>query len=137
MGHGTDGRKSAARAYRYADTRVQKFQAAELAARLTFAEGHPTLTQLWLRRAVQNAPTPEIEEQLARDYARVRRENPFRFSITGGVKPYSNVNNGGNVGNHKLVVGTGYSEIRIYDVRAGEKPVHFYKLPNVENNDNN
>ena len=69
MGHGTDGRKSAARAYRYADTRVQKFQAAELAARLTFAEGHPTLTQLWLRRAVQNAPTPEIGEQLARDYA--------------------------------------------------------------------
>ncbi|MFG6512063.1 hypothetical protein ACGYLL_19975, partial [Sulfitobacter sp. M23905] len=67
MGHGTDGRKSAARAYRYADTRVQKFQAAELAARLTFADGHPTLTQLWLRRAVQNAPTPEIEEQLARD----------------------------------------------------------------------
>ena len=94
MGHGTDGRKSAARAYRYADNRVQKFQAAELAARLTFAEGHPTLTQLWLRRAVQNAPTPEIEEQLARDYARVRRENPFRFSITGGVKPSSNVNNG-------------------------------------------
>ena len=94
MGHGTDGRKSAARAYRYADTRVQKFQAAELAARLTFADGHPTLTQLWLRRAVQNAPTPEIEEQLARDYARVRRENPFRFSITGGVKPSSNVNNG-------------------------------------------
>ena len=94
MGHGTDGRKSAARAYRYADNRVQKFQAAELAARLTFADGHPTLTQLWLRRAVQNAPTPEIEEQLARDYARVRRENPLRFSITGGVKPSSNVNNG-------------------------------------------
>ena len=40
-------------------------------------------------------------------------------------KNNSNVNNGGNVGNHKLVVGTGYSEIRIYDVRAGEKPVHF------------
>ena len=37
-------------------------------------------------------------------------------------KNNSNVNNGGNVGNHKLVVGTGYSEIRIYDVRAGEKP---------------
>ncbi len=36
---------------------------------------------------------------------------------------------------HKLVVGTGYSEIRIYDTRAGQKPVHFYKLPNVENND--
>ena len=50
-------------------------------------------------------------------------------------KNNSNVNNGGNAGNHKLVVGTGYSEIRIYDVRAGEKPVHFYKFPNVENND--
>lgn len=94
MGDATAGRRSAARAYRYAETTVQKFQAAELAARLTFAEGHPTRTQLWLRRAVQNAPSPEIEEQLARDYARVRRENPFRFSISGGVKPSSNVNNG-------------------------------------------
>ena len=100
MGHGTDGRKSAARAYRYADTRVQKFQAAELAARLTFAEGHPTLTQLWLRRAVQNAPTPEIEEQLARDYARVRRENPFRFSISGSAQALSGI-----VGTVDAVVG--------------------------------
>ena len=36
---------------------------------------------------------------------------------------------------HKLVVGTGFSEIRIYDTRAGQKPVHFYELPNVENKD--
>ncbi len=94
LGRPTEGRKSAARAFRYTKQPEQKFQAAELAAKLSYAEQRPTLTQLWLRRAVQHAPNAQIEEQLGRDYDRVRRQNPLSFSIRGELRPSSNVNNG-------------------------------------------
>ena len=94
MGRSRDGRKAAARAYRYSKIPVQRFEAAELAARLSYAEERPTLTQLWLRRAVQNAPSPQIEAQLGKDFAKVRQQNPFSFSLNGGVRPSTNVNNG-------------------------------------------
>jgi hypothetical protein len=94
MGQPTPARRSAARAYRYADTSLHRFEAAEMAARLSYAEERPTLTQLWLRRAVQNAPDKQIEAQLGRDYARVRALNPLSFSLRGAVRPSNNVNNG-------------------------------------------
>ena len=96
MGQTDAARRSAARSYRFADTKVNHFEAAELAARLAYAGKHPTLTQLWLRRAVQNAPDKQIEAQLARDFGRVRAENPFSFSLRGGIRPSSNINNGAN-----------------------------------------
>lgn len=89
-----EARKSAARAYRFAETKPQRFEAAELAAKLSYADKRPTLTQLWLRRAVQNAPDKKVEAQLARDFGRVRAENPFSFSLRGGIRPSTNVNNG-------------------------------------------
>ncbi|MGJ8625706.1 MAG: tetratricopeptide repeat protein [Sulfitobacter sp.] len=94
LGQTNEARKSAARAYRFADTKLHKFEAAELAARLSYADNRPTLTQLWLRRAVQNAPDKKVEAQLGRDFGRVRAENPFSFSLRGGVRPSTNVNNG-------------------------------------------
>lgn len=96
LGQATPARKSAARAYRFADTKLRRFEAAELAARLSFAEERPTLTQLWLRRAVQNAPNDKVEEQLSKDYGQLRAINPFSFSIRGGLRPSSNVNGGSN-----------------------------------------
>lgn len=96
LGQATPARKSAARAYRFADTKLRRFEAAELAARLSFAEERPTLTQLWLRRAVQNAPNTKVEEQLGKDYGQLRAINPFSFSIRGGLRPSSNVNGGSN-----------------------------------------
>jgi len=94
MGRHKDGRKSAARAFRYTKKPAQKFEAAELAARISYADSRPTLTQLWLRRAVQNAPNEQVEKQLARDYGSVRQQNPFSFSLRGELRPSSNVNNG-------------------------------------------
>lgn len=94
MGRHKDGRKSAARAFRYTKQPKQRFEAAELAARLSYAEARPTLTQLWLRRAFQNAPNKQIEKQLGRDYNRVRQQNPLSFSLRGELRPSSNVNNG-------------------------------------------
>ncbi len=94
MGEATHARKSATRAYRYAHTPVHRFEAAELAARLSYAENRPTVTQLWLRRAAQNAPDRQTETQLGEDYARVRSQNPLSFSLSGALRPSSNVNNG-------------------------------------------
>ncbi|MGR3603956.1 tetratricopeptide repeat protein [Sulfitobacter sp.] len=94
MGRIREGRQAASRAYRYSTIPVQKFEAAELAARLSYAQERPTLTQLWLRRAVQHAPSAQIEAQLAKDYAKVRQQNPFSFSLSGGLRPSTNVNNG-------------------------------------------
>ena len=94
LGQPAAGRKSAARAFRYAQTQGRRFEAAELAARLSYVEKRPTLTQLWLRRAIQSAPNDQVERQLGKDYARVRAENPFSFSLRGGLRPSSNINNG-------------------------------------------
>lgn len=94
LGQTGEARKSAARTYRFSDIKLHRFEAAELAARMAYADKRPTLTQLWLRRAVQNAPDKKIEAQLARDFGRVRAENPFTFSLRGGVRPSTNVNNG-------------------------------------------
>ncbi len=96
LGQAKPARKSAARAYRFADSKLHRFEAAELAARLSFADERPTLTQLWLRRAVQNAPNEQVEQQLGRDYGVVRAKNPFSFSIRGGFRPSNNVNGGSN-----------------------------------------
>ncbi|MGB3243267.1 MAG: hypothetical protein WBB25_01930 [Sulfitobacter sp.] len=94
LGLPRDALRSAAKAYRFADTRLHKFEAAELAARLSYVDARPTLTQLWLRRAVQNAPNAQIEQQLARDFGVVRARNPLSFSIRGGLRPSNNVNSG-------------------------------------------
>ncbi len=98
LGQKKAARKSAAQAYRFADSRLHRFEAAELAARLSYADKSPTAAQFWLRRAVQNAPDASIEAQLGRDFRRVRAENPLSFSIRGAVRPSNNVNNGADSG---------------------------------------
>jgi hypothetical protein len=94
LGKKRAARRSAAKAYRFADTKLHRFESAELAARLSYAEERPTLSQLWLRRAVQNAPNEQVERQLGRDYGTVRAQNPLSFSLRGGLRPSNNVNNG-------------------------------------------
>ncbi|MEQ8898470.1 MAG: surface lipoprotein assembly modifier [Roseovarius sp.] len=90
------GRKSAARAYRVANTDVQRFEAAKLAAELSFADDSYTVSQLWLRRAVHYAPNEEIRSQYVKAFRNVRRTNPLRFEFQFSVNPSDNVNNGSN-----------------------------------------
>jgi hypothetical protein len=97
MDQPTEARRSAAKAYRFADKSLHRFEAARLAAGLAYAEERPTLAQLWVRRAAQNAPNTETETQLGRDYARLRAENPLSFSLQGGIRPSNNVNNGSDM----------------------------------------
>lgn len=90
------GRKSAARAYRAAKTDVQRFEAAKLAAELSFAEDSYTVSQLWLRRAVHYAPDTETRARFVRAFRNVRRSNPVRFELRFSINPSDNVNNGSN-----------------------------------------
>lgn len=90
------GRQSAARAYRVANTDVQRFEAAKLAAELSFANDSFTVSQLWLRRAVHYAPNEEIRSQYVKAFRNVRRTNPLRFELQFSVNPSDNVNNGSN-----------------------------------------
>ncbi|MEQ8921995.1 MAG: surface lipoprotein assembly modifier [Roseovarius sp.] len=90
------GRQSAARAYRVASTDVQRFEAAKLAAELSFADDSYTVSQLWLRRAVHYAPNDDIRQKYVKAFRNVRRTNPLRVEFLFSVNPSDNVNNGSN-----------------------------------------
>lgn len=92
-------RAAAARAYRLADNPSQKVTAAEFAASSALVQNRPTMTQLWLRRAAQHADD-KSQEQIAKDYAHVRRINPFSFTLRGGITPSDNVNSGTDTTDH-------------------------------------
>lgn len=94
MGRPTEGRRAAARAYRFSDTGTDRLQAAQLAAQLAYAEERTTLAQIWLRRTAIHTTTDEDEKKLARDYHALRLRNPWAFSLRGEIRPSNNVNNG-------------------------------------------
>ena len=98
LGRPEQAEKAAAKAYRFANTRVQHYEAAQLAARMYFKAQKPTRAQLWLRRAIHHAPDAQTEAQLERDYKAVRAQNPLSFSIRSGLRPSNNVNSGADSG---------------------------------------
>lgn len=88
------GRRAAARSYRYAQTSSDRYQSAQLAAKLAYEAGQPTLAQVWLRRTAIHAPDGEAKEFIAKDYKVLRRINPWSFHLRTDIRPSSNVNNG-------------------------------------------
>lgn len=86
--------RAAARAYRHAKSDGQRYQAANLAARLSFAGDRFTASQFWLRRAVDHADGDVARAQTIRAFERVRRHNPLNFKLRFSVSPSDNVNNG-------------------------------------------
>lgn len=90
------GRKSAARAYRAAKTDVQRFEAARLAAELSFAGDRLTASQIWLRRAVHYAPDEATRDRYVTAFRNVRYSNPLHFDLRFSITPSDNVNNGSN-----------------------------------------
>lgn len=87
-------RRAAAYAYRYSQTGPARFQAAQLAARMAFEEGKPSLAQVWLRRTAIHAPSEQAEKLVARDYRTLRAINPWSFRLRTDLRPSNNVNNG-------------------------------------------
>ncbi len=94
LGRPTQGRLAGVRAWRVSENRVQRFEAARLTALAASREGRQSLAQLWLRRAAANAPTDSALDQTARDFAAVRRLNPWNVNLGFSATPSSNVNGG-------------------------------------------
>ncbi len=87
-------RRAAGYAYRYSPAGPDRFQAAQLAAKMAFDGERYSLSQLWLRRTAIHAPSEKAEQAVARDYKLLRRINPWSLSLRGDIRPSDNVNNG-------------------------------------------
>ncbi|MEM6386662.1 MAG: hypothetical protein AAF718_10540 [Pseudomonadota bacterium] len=88
----------AGRAYRAAEGRVERLQAANLAARARFEAGHFARAEWWLRRASNDVETLEEERQVIGAFQAVRRANPLTFQLGFGAAPTNNFNNGAEDG---------------------------------------
>lgn len=88
--------RKAALAYWHAKSDAQRFQAANLAAELSFADERLTGSQFWLRRAVDHAPDEVARAQTVTAFQNVRARNPLRFDFRFSTTPSDNVNNGAN-----------------------------------------
>ncbi len=87
-------RQGAARAFRYGDDALGRTQAAGLAAQAAFDEKRFTLSQYWLRRSAQVAPSEAARAQIAQSYAHVRARNPLSVQLRFSLAPSSNLNGG-------------------------------------------
>ncbi len=84
----------ARRGFAAADDDIARYVAARLAARAHAEQSQFSRSQIWLRLARQNAPDAESAAAVAEDYALVRDANPLSLSLTFGISPSSNINNG-------------------------------------------
>ncbi len=87
-------RRAAGYAYRNSKPGPARFEAAQLAAKMSFDSGNYNLSQLWLRRTAIHAPTEQDELSIARDYKLLRRVNPWSLRFRTDARPSNNVNNG-------------------------------------------
>ncbi|WP_297772149.1 hypothetical protein [uncultured Roseovarius sp.] len=88
--------RKAALAYWHSNTEEQRYQAANLAAQLSFADERLTGSQFWLRRAVDHAPDEVARARTVSAFQNVRARNPLRFDLRVSTAPSDNVNNGSN-----------------------------------------
>lgn len=87
-------RAAAQRAWRLAETRPQRYAAALARAQAEASDGRRTVSQLWLRRAAQDAPDEHARALALRDFRYVRARNPLRVNFGFGIVPSSNINGG-------------------------------------------
>ncbi|CUH67660.1 hypothetical protein TG4357_03134 [Thalassovita gelatinovora] len=89
-----DGRRAAALAYRHARTRQEKFQASQLAAKLSLDGKQNGLAQLWLRRSLLHLPAEDLRPRVIEDYKILRQITPWTVSAQFSLAPSNNLNNG-------------------------------------------
>ena len=93
LGEHPRARSHARRAWRLSDRPVDRYGAAMAMAQSLSSGGQKTMAQLWLRRAVEAAPTPRTRAQAIRDYRYLRIANPWQIGLRAGFTPTDNVNN--------------------------------------------
>ncbi len=80
--------------WRRAETDAEKHSAALLMAQALSSDGKRTRAQLWLRRAVEHAPSPAHAQRARQDFRYVQRRNPWQTYLSFTLAPNSNINNG-------------------------------------------
>lgn len=81
-------------AFRHAEDKGVKFQAARVAAVAAAAEDRVLPTQFWLRRAGDVAPNRVERRRVERQYRILQSHNPWRYRFDASVMPSDNVNGG-------------------------------------------
>ncbi|WP_319826287.1 hypothetical protein [Thalassovita sp.] len=94
MGRFALAETAARRAWALSDTDGERYDSARMLAQVLSSQGQRTRAQLWLRRAVQNAPDPATRAQAVRDFTYVRARNPLKLNLSFAASPESNINNG-------------------------------------------
>lgn len=87
-------RRPAHRAFRYAESPVQKHEAARLAAMSHAAEDRYLPAQFWMRRAVHTAPDEVTRNQSALAFRGLRARAPLTLRGGFDIMPSDNVNGG-------------------------------------------
>lgn len=94
MGDFAAARTASASIYRSDVPNPRRYQAARLAALAAANEERFTLSELWLRRALIVAPTPEDVAETTDDARQVRRANPWSTNVQLSFAPSTNINGG-------------------------------------------
>lgn len=94
LGRNDAARHHAQRAWDLARTPEARYAAAMARAQALSSSGRRTAAQLWLRRAVQIAPSDSAKARAAQDFRYVRSRNPWATHLSFSVAPSSNINNG-------------------------------------------
>jgi tetratricopeptide (TPR) repeat protein len=90
-----DAADAAARtAWDAAATGTERYGAALVRAQVLSSAGARTRAQIWLRRAVELAPTEADRARAVRDFRYVRARNPWSVELDFKVAPSSNINDG-------------------------------------------
>ncbi len=84
----------AGQAFRASDDRVQKLQAARLAAGARLQARQFTQSEWWLRRAANYAGSVEEANRVKQDFQSVRAQNPLSAQLSFSIGPSDNINGG-------------------------------------------
>ncbi|WP_323766710.1 hypothetical protein [Marinovum sp.] len=89
-----EARRAAKLAYRHADSPRQRHEAARVVAATEARDARFVMGQLWMRRALQAAPSASTRDRAIHEYRALRSAARLRFQLSGQIVPSSNVNNG-------------------------------------------
>jgi len=94
LGRDDEAAQTAQKAYQFAKDNDERLRAARIVAGARFQLGQYTRAQWWLRRAANDAETPQETATVAQEFARIRAANPLTINLSLSVAPSDNINNG-------------------------------------------
>lgn len=89
--------------WKLAKTSQDKYASSLVMAQVLASNGARSRSQLWLRRAVENAPNAQLRRDAIRDFRYVKSRNPLTTRLSFSARPSSNINNGSK--SDTLVIG--------------------------------